>query len=194
MAIELVSRLGADAPAGLAGDLVIPDCEPGIGGVIGKMDSPDLIAGVRLDGVAVWPDDRGYFLEVLRLGRGLAGDFATGELQVSAALSYPGTVKAFHYHQLQTDCWTLPVGALQVALVDLRRQSPTYARKNTLYVGLARPWQILIPPGVAHGYKVIGTEAALMVYSTDRIYNPLDEGRIPFDDALIAYDWETQHK
>ena len=194
MAIELVSRLGAGGPTGPAGELAIPDCEPGIGSVIRKMDSPDLIAGVRLAGVAVWPDDRGYFLEVLRLGSGLADNFAPGELQVSAALSYPGTVKAFHYHQLQTDCWTLPVGSLQVALVDLRRQSPTYARKNTLYVGLGRPWQILIPPGVAHGYKVIGTEAALMVYSTDRIYNPLDEGRIPFDDALIAYDWETQHK
>ncbi len=194
MAAELVSRLGAGAPAGLAGDLSIPDCEPGIGSVICQLDSPDLIAGVRMAGMAVWPDDRGYFLEVLRLGSGLAANFAPGELQVSAALSYPGTIKAFHYHQLQTDCWTVPVGSLQVALVDLRRQSPTYARKNTLYVGLARPWQILIPPGVAHGYKVIGTEAALMVYGTDRIYNPLDEGRISHDDGQIAYDWETQHK
>ena len=194
MATELVSRLGAGAPAGLAGDLCIPDCEPGIGSVVRTIDSPDLIAGVRLASVAVWPDDRGYFLEVLRLGSGLVDNFAAVELQVSAALSYPDTVKAFHYHQLQTDCWTLPVGSLQVALVDLRRQSPTYARKNTLYVGLARPWQIRIPPGVAHGYKVIGTEAALMVYTTDRIYNPLDEGRIAFDDAQIAYDWATQHK
>ena len=194
MATELVSRLGAGAPAGLNGDLSIPDCQPGIGSVICEMDSPELIAGVRLASLAVWPDDRGYFLEVLRLGRGLAHNFAPVELQVSASQSYPGTVKAFHYHQLQTDCWTVPVGSLQVALVDLRRQSPTYARKNTLYVGLGRPWQILIPPGVAHGYKVIGTEAALMVYATDHIYNPLDEGRIAYNHNLIAYDWETQHK
>ena len=61
-------------------------------------------------------------------------------------------------------------------------------------MGLARPWQILIPPGVAHGYKVIGAEAALMVYTTDRIYNPLDEGRISHNDGQIIYDWETQHK
>ena len=49
-------------------------------------------------------------------------------------------------------------GMLQVALVDLRPDSPTFGAKNTLYVGALRPWQILIPPGVAHGYKVIGEQ------------------------------------
>ena len=48
---------------------------------------------------------------------------------------------------------------LQVALIDLRPESPTFGRRNTIYVGNLRPWQILIPPGVAHGYKVVGTRA-----------------------------------
>ena len=51
-----------------------------------------------------------------------------------------------------------------------------------------------IPPGVGHGYKVIGADAAMLVYVTDRLYNPQDEGRIPYNDPDIAYDWETQHK
>jgi dTDP-4-dehydrorhamnose 3,5-epimerase len=83
---------------------------------------------------------------------------------------------------------------LQVALVDLREDSPTFGLRNTLYVGTKRPWQILIPPGVGHGYKVIGSEPAVLVYVTDRFYDPLDEGRIPFDDLGIHYDWETQRK
>jgi len=29
---------------------------------------------------------------------------------------------------------------------------------------------------------------------TSRFYNPADEGRIPYDEPDIAYDWETQHK
>ena len=53
---------------------------------------------------------------------------------------------------------------------------------------------MLIPPGVAHGYKVIGGDEALLVYLTDRFYNPKDEGRIPYNDPGINYDWETQHK
>ena len=85
-------------------------------------------------------------------------------------------------------------GMFQVALVDLRPDSPAFGRRNTFYVGALRPWQILIPPGVGHGYKVISQEPGMLVYVTDRVYNPADEGRIPYNDPGINYDWELQHK
>jgi dTDP-4-dehydrorhamnose 3,5-epimerase len=142
----------------------------------------------------VWPDDRGYFLEIARFGQGLIAGFPAESTQVSAALNYPGIIKAFHYHRFQTDYWVPTAGLLQVALVDLRTSSKTFAAKNTLYVGALRPWQLLIPPGVAHGYKVIGQQPSVLVYVTNRNYDPKDEGRIPHNDTSIAYDWELQHK
>lgn len=166
----------------------------GIGHVISTPDSAHLIEGVTCVPVAVHPDDRGYFLEVVRLGRGGVADFPSATTQVSTALSYPGTIKAFHFHLHQTDYWCPAAGMLQVALVDLRPDAPTYGKRNTMYVGSLRPWQLRIPPGVGHGYKVIGAEPALLVYVTDRFYNPEDEGRIPYNHAGIHYDWETQHK
>jgi dTDP-4-dehydrorhamnose 3,5-epimerase len=175
-------------------ELETPECEKGIGKVIVAADSKDLIAGVRTYPYPVWPDDRGYFMEVVRMGQGLAQAFPKDTTQVSAALSYPGTIKAFHFHRRQTDCWVPVDGMLQVALVDLRPASATFGARNTLYLGALRRWQLLIPPGVAHGYKVIGTGPALLVYLTDRFYDPADEGRIPHDDPKIQYDWETQHK
>jgi dTDP-4-dehydrorhamnose 3,5-epimerase len=175
-------------------ELAVPECEKGIGSVIGTVDSPELIAGVRIQPIAIYPDDRGYFLEVQRLGRGLAADFPPASSQVAAAFNYAGTIKAFHFHLHQQDCWTPAMGLLQVALVDLRVASTTFGRRNTMYVGTLRPWQILIPPGVGHGYKVIGGRAAMLIYMTDRFYNPRDEGRIPYDDPSIRYDWETQRK
>jgi dTDP-4-dehydrorhamnose 3,5-epimerase len=174
--------------------LTIPECEAGIGHVILAADSSKLIAGVKVSPYPLWPDDRGYFLEVLRIGNGLAAGFDPATTQVSAALSYPGTIKAFHFHLEQTDFWVPARGMFQVALVDLRPESPTFGVKNTLYAGTLRPWQILIPPGVGHGYKVIGSEPAMLVYVTNRFYNPKDEGRIPHNEARIAYDWELQHK
>lgn len=175
-------------------EIRVPQCEPGIGKVIASPDSADLIQGVEIAPAAVWADDRGYFLEVARIGRGLPAGFPPETTQVSAALSYPGAIKAFHFHRKQTDFWTVVKGMFQVALVDLRPDSPTFGRKNTLYAGVLRPWQILIPPGVGHGYKVIGTEPAMLVYLTDRFYDPSDEGRIAYNEAGIAYDWELQHK
>ena len=159
-----------------------------------ETDSTRLIEGVCCAPLAIWPDDRGYFLEVQRAGLGLVSQFPRETTQVSAALNYPGIIKAFHFHLHQTDVWTPAMNMLQVALVDLRPASPTYGRKNTLYIGNLRPWQILIPPGVAHGYKVLSAGPSLLIYATDRFYEPSDEGRIPYDDQRLNYDWELQHK
>lgn len=166
----------------------------GIGKIILKPDSPDLIDGVQVNAFPIWPDDRGYFAEIVRIGQGLPSAFPPESTQVSMALSYPASIKAFHYHLEQTDFWVPVNGMFQVVLVDLRADSRTFGLRNTLYVGTLRPWQILIPPGVGHGYKVIGTEPAMLVYVTNRTYNPKDEGRIAHNEPGINYDWELQHK
>jgi dTDP-4-dehydrorhamnose 3,5-epimerase len=176
------------------GPLAVPTCARGVGDVIQHPDAPGLIAGVRITPYTLFSDDRGYFFEVMRSGGGLAADFPADTTQVAATLSYSGTIKAFHYHCHQSDCWVPAHGMLQVALVDLRLDSPTYGRRNTIYVGVLRPWQVLIPPGVAHGYKALGTEPAMLVYVTSRFYNPFDEGRVAFDDRRVNYDWSIQHK
>ncbi len=181
------------ARAGLI-DLASLKCEHGIGAVIQAPDSQHLISGVRIAPLSLWPDDRGCFLEIMRSGQGLPAAFPSASTQVSAARSYPGAIKAFHYHLRQTDFWCPVQGMLQVALVDLRTGSQTYGARNTLYVGDLRPWAILVPPGVGHGYKVIGTSGATLVYVTDRFYDPADEGRVAYNDPRINYDWELQHK
>ena len=186
-----VAALGVTA-AGV--EIDIPPSQPGIGTVILSPSSTDLIEGVQVIPFPLWPDDRGYFLEVARLKQGLISDFPVESTQVSAALNYPGIIKAFHFHKFQTDFWVPAAGLLQVALVDLRRGSRSYGGKNTFYVGGLRPWQLLIPPGVAHGYKVIGEQPSVLVYITNRTYDPKDEGRIAYNDTAIAYDWELQHK
>ena len=177
-----------------AADIELPRCELGIGSIVTQPASPHLLEGVEVDQIPVWPDDRGHFLEVQRIGSGLVRHFPPESTQVSATVTYSGVVKAFHYHLHQHDCWTVVKGMLQVALVDLRRHSPTFRLRNTLYVGEKRPWQVLIPPGVAHGYKVIAPESAVLVYVTSRFYDPSDEYRIPFNDPDLSYDWNTQFK
>ena len=171
-----------------------PECTPGIGTIIRGPGDPGLIDGVVVEAAKLHPDDRGFFMEIIRIGQGPGKSFDPATSQVSCALSYAGTIKAFHFHLHQTDLWAPSLGMFQVALVDLRKDSPTFGLKNTLYVGQLRPWQILIPPGVGHGYKIIGTDPAMLVYATDKFYNPEDEGRIAYNHKDIAYDWETQHK
>lgn len=194
-----VADLNAASPAAVSDQLagtgfVVPRCRAGIGDVILSPSHAGLIEGVEVRPFPLWSDDRGYFMEAMRAGCGLVADFPMPTTQVSATLSYPGTIKAFHFHQHQTDCWVPAMGSLQVALVDLRPDSPTFGRRNTLYVGTLRPWQIAIPPGVGHGYKALGIDPSMLIYVTSRFYDGADEGRIAFDDNRINYDWTVQYK
>jgi dTDP-4-dehydrorhamnose 3,5-epimerase len=168
-----------------------------LGKLISNVNSPDLIAGVRIAPLQVYPDDRGFFTELARLGKGLAAEMLPDDvrkIQVSLTLTYPGTIKAIHYHAEQTDLWAPISGMVQVFLYDLRRRSATFGVINTIFAGRFQPWEILIPPGVGHGYKALGVEPIQLVYFTDRHYNPADELRLPYDHPDIAYDWEIQHK
>jgi dTDP-4-dehydrorhamnose 3,5-epimerase len=168
-----------------------------LGKVISRANSADLIDGVQIEPLTVYPDDRGFFTELARLGKGLASKMVpegARQIQVSLTLTYPGTIKAIHYHSEQTDLWAPISGMVQVFLYDLRVHSGTFGAINTIFAGRFQPWEILIPPGVAHGYKALGIEPIQLVYFTDRHYNPADELRLPHDHPDIAYDWETQHK
>lgn len=56
-------------------EIAVPTCEPGIGKVILSPTTSDLIADIQIKPFPVWPDDRGYFLEVARLEQGLVAGF-----------------------------------------------------------------------------------------------------------------------
>ena len=179
--------------------LVLPDHEvAGIGDVITSPQSSRLIAGVEIEPTVQWPDDRGCFAEVFRFGApGIARDFGPEgghQVQVSFTISYPGVIKAIHYHFAQTDLWAPLAGMFQVFLCDLREESPSRGRINTLFVGTRRFWKVRIPPGVAHGYKVIGTNPAQLLYATNHFYDPSDEGRLAFDNPEINYDWSQRQR
>ena len=75
-------------------EIAVPTCEAGIGKVILSPTTSDLIAEVQIKPFSLWPDDRGYFLEVARLQQGLVAEFPSASTQVSAALNYPGIIKA----------------------------------------------------------------------------------------------------
>ncbi|TVY11822.1 dTDP-4-dehydrorhamnose 3,5-epimerase family protein [Paenibacillus cremeus] len=140
-------------------------------------------------------DDRGFFMEILREDDvlfGQSGHFG----QASISLSYPGVIKAFHYHKLQDDIWFFPNGSAQVVLHDLREHSPSYGETNVFYMGEGAPYLLFIPRGVAHGYRVLGAQPATIVYFTNLAYDPKqpDEYRLAYDDPEIGFDWNTKFR
>jgi dTDP-4-dehydrorhamnose 3,5-epimerase len=146
------------------------------------------IDGVVVKKLVTYPDERGFFRELIRKSDDFFGE---GFAQLSHSLMHPGVSKAWHIHKTQVDWWYVPVGVLKVALYDTREGSPTKGVLQELFMGGDHGYSILkIPPGVAHGCKAIGGTSHL-IYVTSNIYDTEEEGRIPYNDPEIGYDWEA---
>ncbi len=145
-----------------------------------------MIQGVEIKELVSHGDERQVFREIIRVTDPF---FAEGFGQLSVAVMNPGSAKAWHIHQRQVDWWYVPIGVVKLVLHDLRATSPTYRETQEFILGPDYGHKVVkIPPGVAHGSKVLGGVSYLF-YVTSNAYNPEDEGRLPHDDPSIGYDW-----
>lgn len=145
-----------------------------------------MIKDVVIKSLNTHTDERGFFREIIRRTDGF---FSEGFGQWSHSLMFNGVIKAWHYHNIQTDWWYVCNGVLRVGLCDMRPESGTYKETMDFYMGDLQPAQaVRIPPGVAHGCKAIQGPVNLL-YITSHVYNPDDEIRISYDDPEIDFDW-----
>jgi dTDP-4-dehydrorhamnose 3,5-epimerase len=128
----------------------------------------------------------GHLMEVWRNDlEGFPPDIA----QTTCTLANPGTVKSFHHHFVQHDIWFFLTGRAAIVLRDLRTGSNTYLATMVIECGEG-DWKLVeIPPGVAHGYKVVSDDPAVLFYHTTEVYNPEDEGRYDPEDRRMHFDW-----
>ncbi len=114
------------------------------------------IEGLQVKNLQVIPDERGWLMEILRSDDDIFKKF----VQVYMTTAYPGVVKGWHYHKIQTDNFTCINGMMKVVLYDSRENSTTYGNIMESFVGDKKPILISVPPLVYHGFKGIGTETA----------------------------------
>lgn len=146
-----------------------------------------MIDGVIVKQLKIIPDERGRLMEILRSDDGILEKFG----QVYMTTAYPGVVKAWHYHRLQDDQFSVVKGMMKLALYDGREGSPTKGEVNQFFMGESNPILVKIPKGVYHGFKGIGTEEAIVINTVTEPYNhkESDEYRVDPHDNDIPYDW-----
>ncbi|MDO8581694.1 MAG: dTDP-4-dehydrorhamnose 3,5-epimerase family protein [bacterium] len=160
-----------------------------------------MIDGVKIKTLKVFPDKidlgeqiktPGFLMEVLRNDEGLLPRFG----QSTFTVAYEGAIKGFHWHKKQDDLWFIATGRAMVVLYDLREGSSTKGETQVMMAGMNDYKLIVIPKGVAHGYKVIGKEPVILFYHTTECYNPKDpdEHRIAWDDKKIGFDWSMKNQ
>jgi dTDP-4-dehydrorhamnose 3,5-epimerase len=148
---------------------------------------PPRIEGVKTKALRVIPDDRGWLMEILRADD---AEFFTKFGQAYISATYPGVVKAWHYHRQQIDHFACVVGMVKLVLVDTRPGSPTNGAINEFFIGAHNPLLVQVPNLVYHGWKCISEELSIVVNVPTEPYNYADpdEYRLDPHDTL-PYDW-----
>jgi dTDP-4-dehydrorhamnose 3,5-epimerase len=139
-----------------------------------------------IDGV-VWKkltkfhDARGWLCELFRHDE-LPREFHPVMAYISA--TDPGIARGPHEHADQADffCFIGPSN-FKMYLWDGRAGSPTFRNRQVEIVGAAKPMGLVVPVGVVHAYKNVGTEVGLVFNAPNRLYkgegrkDPVDEIR-----------------
>jgi len=139
------------------------------------------IEGVIVEPVERFDDARGWLVELYREDEWPHSIFPR-MAYVSETL--PGVARGPHEHRRQTDCFVfVGPGDYKLYLWDARPDSPTSGNRQTLLLGQSNRRRVVVPPGVVHGYRNVGSVPALVFNLPDRLYagsgrqEPVDEIR-----------------
>ena len=115
-------------------------------------------------------DKRGWLKEIYR----------KDEDSISPAMCYVShtdfnEIRGPHEHINQTDFFVfVGPGDFELYLWDNRKNSKTYGLHKKLVVGQSNNVNVIVPPGVVHGYKSITEKGSFSINLPDKLYGGLN--------------------
>ena len=134
-------------------------------------------------------DERGFFREVFHLDD---LEQATGRrfdiCQWNHSLSLPGVIRALHAENWNKLVYPV-TGRMFAAIVDIRPESPAFARVATFVFDDADRQALFIPKGLANSICVVGDEPVNYLYLVDAYYDGKDTRAVAWDDPDLNIAW-----
>ena len=127
----------------------------------------------KIQDVVVYPlkkvvDERGWLCELFRHDE-ITEEFYPAMAYIS--VTEPNTQRGPHEHVEQADLFCfLGASNFKLRLWDNRENSPTFKNVMTLFVGADNPQAIIVPIGVVHAYKNVGSEKGVVINCPNRLY------------------------
>lgn len=157
------------------------------------MFKPGKIEGVIVKNLPKFVDDRGWLTETFRHDEleekyyPLMGYISMTNLDVA---------RGPHEHVDQADNFAfLGPSNFKVYLWDNRKSSTTYMVRQVLYAGEDSPKSVIIPPGIVHAYKNVGSKQGMVLNFPNQLFagkgkaSPVDEIRHETDpDTIFKLD------
>ena len=155
-----------------------------------NLNNHELIHGVLLYPLKINKDSSGVLVETLRKDwRGIYGpgrEFAMQYYSITES-NIARDEDVWHYHPtVQEDRFILVAGAIIAAIAD-NREGHTKDLINLFYMQADKnPYILLIPKKTLHGFMVVSENPAILLNYPTALYNPKEEGRVPYKDVGIV--------
>ena len=150
-----------------------------------QIEESNLIKDVQIVTLKPFGDERGRFMETFR--KEWFPQRRWEIIQTNRSDSKAGVLRGLHYHFKQVDYWYVAQGRIRVGLADLRPNSPTYRKTETIEIAAESNLGLFIPVGVAHGFLAL--EPSTLIYVVDNYYDGDDEFGIIWNDPTLNVNW-----
>jgi len=140
----------------------------------------------------VFEDQRGYFFESFNRKKfyDLSGIDVTF-VQDNQSRSVKGVLRGLHFQKgeaAQAKLVRVLEGRVLDVVVDLRKDSNSFARSFSLELSDQSKTQLYIPRGFAHGFVVLSNTATFF-YKCDNYYDKKPESGLLYNDPQLGIDW-----
>jgi dTDP-4-dehydrorhamnose 3,5-epimerase len=149
------------------------------------------LEGVLVLEPKVFGDTRGFFLESYNARVFAEIGINAHFVQDNHSLSSHNVVRGLHYQvrQVQGKLVRVIAGEVLDVVVDLRRSSSTFGRWSSVPLSGENKRMLWIPPGLAHGFRVVSENAHVLYKATD-YYCPEAERTLAWNDPDLKVDWQ----
>jgi dTDP-4-dehydrorhamnose 3,5-epimerase len=137
-------------------------------------------------------DERGQFVRIFCSqefkGHGLNGDVTQCSVSVNRVR---GTLRGMHFQLApHAECKLVRClrGAIYDVIVDLRPDSPTYARWTAVELAQGSDRLVYVPEGMAHGFQTLQDDTEV-AYQMSHGFSPAHYRGVRYDDPAFAICW-----
>ena len=156
---------------------------------------PTALDGVKIIELKVHGDARGFFVERFNLARFKEAGLPTEFAQDNHSRSAPSVLRGLHYQHTppQGKLVGCVRGSIWDVAVDVRPSSPTFGKHVGVELSDTNGKLLWVPAGFAHGFCVLGTEPADVMYKVTALYNAPGEQGIAWNDPDFNIPWPVKN-
>jgi dTDP-4-dehydrorhamnose 3,5-epimerase len=139
----------------------------------------------------VFADQRGFFMETYKESDFAAAGLTEPFIQENHSRSKAGTLRGLHYQiepKAQGKLVRVISGEIYDVAVDVRPESATYGKWIAYNLSAENRSSLYIPPGCAHGFCVVSSDAEV-IYMMTKEYAPNYERGILWNDRSLNIHW-----